>query len=212
MLTDPLSYPEPFSLGGHLAMDFLNSIEKPHIPATECLRDGVGLVRWLHLIGAIGEHDAARLYAFDREELDHAAERARGLREWFRELLARQRAEGASKLPAAALWPLETLLAEGQWFFQVEDGVSQEGEVAQPVLAEKVRWTSAAQALQPIARAIADLLVREDLMRVKHCVGNGCSILFLDRTKANKRRWCSMALCGNRAKSATHRARATALS
>jgi predicted RNA-binding Zn ribbon-like protein len=187
----------------------LNSLEKPHLPATECLRDGVGLVRWLQLIGAIGEQDAARLYAMDRNELDHVAGRARHLREWLRGMLARQRESGAAFLPQAALQPLKTLLAEGDWFFDVEDGSTLDKESAHPLLLERVRWTSAAQALQPIARAIADLFVREDLTRVKHCAGNGCSILFIDRTKASKRRWCSMALCGNRAKSATHRARAS---
>ncbi|OON62172.1 hypothetical protein B0920_01385 [Massilia sp. KIM] len=207
MSTDLRPYPEPFLLGGHLAMDFLNSIEKPHIPATECLRDGEGLVRWLHLAGAIGAQDAERLRAFGSEALERTAERARGLREWFRDKLSRQRELGASALPATSLQPLREVLAEGEWYFELEENLQAGDGSHHPVVVEKVRWTSADQALQPVARAIAELLEREDLLRVKHCDGQDCSIIFIDRTKANKRRWCSMALCGNRAKIATHRAR-----
>ncbi|MET8178683.1 CGNR zinc finger domain-containing protein [Streptomyces sp. NPDC005336] len=34
-------------------------------------------------------------------------------------------------------------------------------------------------------------------------------MLYLDRTAARRRRWCSMRRCGNSAKAATHRKRAT---
>jgi predicted RNA-binding Zn ribbon-like protein len=46
-----------------------------------------------------------------------------------------------------------------------------------------------------------------DFRLIRECEGSVCSLLFLDRTKAHGRRWCSMALCGNRAKAAAHRAR-----
>jgi predicted RNA-binding Zn ribbon-like protein len=37
-----------------------------------------------------------------------------------------------------------------------------------------------------------------------------CRMLFLDRSRGRRRRWCSMAECGNRAKVAAHRERARA--
>jgi predicted RNA-binding Zn ribbon-like protein len=40
---------------------------------------------------------------------------------------------------------------------------------------------------------------------VRNC--EGCSIWFYDHTKAHRRRWCSMALCGNRSKARSHRQR-----
>jgi len=43
---------------------------------------------------------------------------------------------------------------------------------------------------------------------VKNCEGPTCTMLFLDTTKGHARRWCTMAVCGNRAKQASHRARA----
>lgn len=65
--------------------------------------------------------------------------------------------------------------------------------------------------LQPIAWSIARLLTEENLGLVRNCEGPTCTLLFLDRTKSHKRRWCSMAVFGNRAKAAAHRARAKAV-
>jgi len=42
---------------------------------------------------------------------------------------------------------------------------------------------------------------------VKACEGPVCTLLFADHTRGRARRWCSMALCGNRAKQAAHRHR-----
>ena len=43
--------------------------------------------------------------------------------------------------------------------------------------------------------------------RLKICDGPNCSWLFLDTSKAGRRRWCDMADCGNAAKSRRHYAR-----
>ena len=61
--------------------------------------------------------------------------------------------------------------------------------------------------LNPIAGAAADLICNQDFRLIRSCEGSACMLLFLDRTKAHARRWCSMAVCGNRAKAAAHRAR-----
>jgi predicted RNA-binding Zn ribbon-like protein len=37
--------------------------------------------------------------------------------------------------------------------------------------------------------------------RLRICKGPNCSWLFIDRSKAGRRRWCDMAVCGNAAKS-----------
>jgi predicted RNA-binding Zn ribbon-like protein len=67
--------------------------------------------------------------------------------------------------------------------------------------------TDAASLLEPVAVALADLLAAGPLDRVKQCEGDGCSLLFCDLTKSHRRRWCSMAVCGNRMKVAAFRAR-----
>jgi predicted RNA-binding Zn ribbon-like protein len=61
--------------------------------------------------------------------------------------------------------------------------------------------------LAPVAEAAALLLAREDPGRVRRCSAPGCGHWFLDTSKNQRRRWCSMAVCGNRAKVAAHHGR-----
>jgi len=68
------------------------------------------------------------------------------------------------------------------------------------------RWTLAGppqrpdDLLRPIAASAADLLVSDQLDRLKECSSQTCSWLFLDESRNHSRRWCDMADCGNRAK------------
>jgi predicted RNA-binding Zn ribbon-like protein len=70
--------------------------------------------------------------------------------------------------------------------------------------------TDAAQALSAVARDAIDLLSGPLLARVRRCEGRDCTILFLDTSRPGTRRWCSMEVCGNQAKSAALRARRAA--
>ena len=59
---------------------------------------------------------------------------------------------------------------------------------------------------QPAVLAAANLL---DLLetapdRVKHCENPDCMLWFFDTTRNGTRRWCSMAVCGNRMKARRH--------
>jgi predicted RNA-binding Zn ribbon-like protein len=53
-----------------------------------------------------------------------------------------------------------------------------------------------------VARAAGVLLASPELETVGSCPGNGCGWLFLD--PRGRRRWCTMAVCGNRAKARRH--------
>ena len=59
-----------------------------------------------------------------------------------------------------------------------------------------------------LAWAAAGLLASEDVRYVHACPGAECGWLFLDRR--GRRRWCDMAVCGNRAKVAAFHARRAA--
>ena len=54
--------------------------------------------------------------------------------------------------------------------------------------------------LWPVTRSALELLISDELKRVKQC--GRCDWLFLDRSRNQKRRWCSMDACGNRVKMA----------
>lgn len=66
--------------------------------------------------------------------------------------------------------------------------------------------------LGPVAEAVAQLLAEGDFTLVKQCEHPDCVLWFYDRTKAHKRRWCSMAVCGNRYKAAQFRKKNSAQS
>jgi predicted RNA-binding Zn ribbon-like protein len=74
----------------------------------------------------------------------------------------------------------------------------------------EVRWTwrpgagSSDLLLYPILTAATDLLTSASRGLVRQCADEGCGWLFLDRSNARKRRWCSMADCGNRNKAREH--------
>jgi predicted RNA-binding Zn ribbon-like protein len=73
------------------------------------------------------------------------------------------------------------------------------------------RWSDAStvadRILWPVARSAADLLTGDEVALLRECAGEGCSWLFLDRSRNHRRKWCSMSSCGNRAKARRHYAR-----
>jgi predicted RNA-binding Zn ribbon-like protein len=63
-----------------------------------------------------------------------------------------------------------------------------------------VRAAPVEAALGPIALAAVRLFTEGDFHRIRECGGHACGWLFYDRSKNNRRRWCEMEVCGNRAK------------
>ena len=72
---------------------------------------------------------------------------------------------------------------------------------------EHRHWTEDRQLLVPPVAARAELLAGGDGRLVRRCDGVDCARPFDDRTRAHRRRWCSMAPCGNRAEARNHRRR-----
>ena len=60
---------------------------------------------------------------------------------------------------------------------------------------ESLVWLLAA-----IARSGAELIAEGASQNLKRCANPECPILFYDDSRTRRRRWCSMALCGNRSK------------
>ena len=58
--------------------------------------------------------------------------------------------------------------------------------------------------LAPVLWSAGDLLTGGRLDRVRRCANPDCGWLFVDDSRAGKRRWCSMSSCGNRAKARRH--------
>lgn len=61
--------------------------------------------------------------------------------------------------------------------------------------------------LSTVARDAIDLVATGDPTRLRECAADDCALLFHDASRPGARRWCSMAACGNRHKTAQYRRR-----
>ena len=103
------------------------------------------------------------------------------------------------------LEPLNRLLGRDERFAQIVAGPTKGASVLE--LKALRRWRTPESLLLPIGEEIARFLCSGDLEHLKACEGSTCTLVFVDRTRGRARRWCSMAICGNRAKQAAHRDR-----
>jgi predicted RNA-binding Zn ribbon-like protein len=191
-----------------LGIDFLNSVATPVDVPVDWLDSGDGLLRWLtqaELVpaDALDEVQARAMPA----ELDKVAEQARALREWFRAFVRRHMGRPLAATALRELRPLSELLERDEMFRRISRRGTREGGGGGLELRTVRRWRSPASLLLPIGEALATLVCEEDFAAVKACEGTSCTLMFADHTRRRARRWCSMAVCGNRAKQAAHRDR-----
>jgi predicted RNA-binding Zn ribbon-like protein len=187
-------------------LDFLNSVATPVDEPVDWISDGEGLLAWLEQAGLVpsGAIEDVRVRSTPAE-LDEAAARARELREWFRGFVRKRKGRPLTARDVRALEPLNQLLERDEQHAEIVAGAP--GGVTPFELRANRRWQSAASLLMPIAEALARVVCEEDFTHVKACEGPGCTLMFADHTRGHVRRWCSMAICGNRAKVAAHRKR-----
>jgi predicted RNA-binding Zn ribbon-like protein len=211
--------PPPFFIADHLGLDFLNTIAVPVDTEVEWLTSGEDLLAWLEQAQLVPHHvlDSLRKSG-GRGELDAIAVQARALRDWFKRFVQKHMGKPLRASALRQLEPLNQLLARDAEFGQITvrgrlddqevDHGREEGAISGLAWRPQRRWHSPESLLFPIARSLADLICAEDFTYVKACEGPSCTLLFVDRTRAHGRRWCSMAVCGNRAKQAAYRERA----
>ncbi|KNB50762.1 CGNR zinc finger domain-containing protein [Streptomyces caatingaensis] len=75
------------------------------------------------------------------------------------------------------------------------------------VLGPDPRLPAARRALATLAAVWSELLVTGESTRLKRCAEHACAWVFWDVSKNRSRRWCSMRVCGNRAKARRFAAR-----
>ncbi len=139
-------------------------------------------------------------------ELDGVAAQARSLREWFRTFVKDRKGHKLAAKSLEELGPLTRLLERDERFSQIVAHSHGDG-VSGLELREARRWRSAESLLLPVGEALAKFVCDEDFTQVKACEGPACTLMFADHTRGHARRWCSMAICGNRAKQSAHRER-----
>lgn len=186
-------------VGDDPALHFLNSVATPAGETVDWLADGEAFAAWLRAVQPPGTADAASREELSPEALDRVAGQARELRECSRRAIERWSAGDPQAFGSLA--PLNAVLsADRTWRSLAVGGESVVWRTERE--RSDARWL-----LGPLAGAVGDLLVRGERARVRRCEGARCTLWFFDGSRPNRRRWCSMALCGNRAKVAAHRAR-----
>jgi hypothetical protein len=68
---------------------------------------------------------------------------------------------------------------------------------------------SAPTAVGFLAAAAAKVAIEQRIDRVKICPADNCRWAFYDTSRNRSRQWCSMKVCGNRAKARAHRQRSS---
>jgi predicted RNA-binding Zn ribbon-like protein len=197
--------PPAIFIGDAPGLDFLNSIATPADATIDWIETGEGYLNWLEQAHLAPEDVLADMKARTLPgELDKVASQARSLREWFRAFVIEHKGRPLMVKALAELEPLNRLLARDEIFSSIVP--ARAGPNPFELAAER-RWRSPEALLLPVGEALARLVCTEDFSHVKACEGPACTLLFADHTRGHARRWCSMAICGNRAKQAAHRDR-----
>jgi predicted RNA-binding Zn ribbon-like protein len=187
-------------------LDFLNSVATLTETPVDWLDDGEGLLNWLEQSQLVSAEVLASVRARAIPgELDRLAAQARSLREWFRTFVRAHKGRALKTADLAELEPLNELLRRDDGFSEITSANDDASGALQ--VRKSRRWSSPETLLLPIAESLAQLVCDEDFSFVKACEGPTCTMLFADHTRGHARRWCSMAMCGNRNKQAAHRRR-----
>jgi predicted RNA-binding Zn ribbon-like protein len=198
--------PPAVFIADSLGLDFLNSIATPVDTPVDWLDSGDGLLKWLAQAKLVPAHALDELKARAMPgELDNVADQARALREWFRGFVRKHMGRPLAPKALRELGPLNKLLERDEAFSQISRHHERDDDRFE--LRAMRRWRSPESLLLPIGEALARFVCEEDFANIKACEGHSCTLIFADHTRRRARRWCSMAICGNRAKQAAHRLR-----
>jgi predicted RNA-binding Zn ribbon-like protein len=182
-------------VGDNLAINFINTRRMVEGQLTDTLQSDSGVKAWLRRLevpvakGTLPFSDSALL---------------QGARELREIALAAVQDRTSGKKPS--------LVALNRFLADAPSHAALTTDDARNIRVIRVYGKETVEAfLAPVAEAVAELLADGDFDLVRQCEGNGCVMWFYDRTKGHRRRWCTSTGCGNRAKVAAFRARASQL-
>ena len=190
----------PFStgdlIGGDAALDFINTVTGRDQSPRDWLDSYMRLLEWAALVRLLPENILRALARRAKTQPKAAAAaltRAKVLRETLFALVTGIVSGSAPPKTTLALLRQHWIAGINAHELRFDDG---------HVVAE---LRNDAADFDLIASMIAYRMVEYVLPlpkdRLRICQGPNCSWLFIDSSKAGRRRWCDMAVCGNAAKS-----------
>ena len=183
-------------LGGRPCLDFVNTLDwRGTDHPVEILNAYQDLVAWSRHAGTISTKEA-RIISQRSKKRPSKQNKVLGKAIELREIIYRIFSSLSDDRPAAdkdlaAFNAFLSRTMKNSQIVRTKDGYhwDSRGEMT------KMGWI-----LNPLVRSAADLLVSDELNRVKKCGDPACGWLFLDTSRNKSRRWCDMSDCGNRAK------------
>ena len=186
-------------IAGHPALDLANTVDPQgptRGPTIDYLASYSDLVKWSRAAGLLDEKHERSLLSMEHENPARAAREFRRALE-LRDLIYRvfgklAQHERPNSADVAELGSLATLARSSQVLVREPEAFTW-------------RWRESVAFDLPVlalADSAAALLTQFDALgsRIRVCEGSPCGWLFIDSSKGGKRRWCSMDMCGNRAK------------
>jgi predicted RNA-binding Zn ribbon-like protein len=179
----------PTLLGGRLSIDFANFFSSSSYFSWE------PLLQFLLLAGIISPERSAQLLTLPQTDPGSAdgllrkAQRLRAsLRKAFtaivrKEPLSLDCVEPINEILRITEGHEELFPQQGKWQFEFVARV------------DSLEWLLAA-----VARSAAEIVAEGLQAHLRICSNPACGLFFYDSSRTGRRRWCSMALCGNRHK------------
>ena len=194
-------HPKFIFVGEHPAIDFANTLSNPHGQLEDLLRTWPDLVYWFSKAGLSKDPSLNLSVSRGVEALKSVSK----LRHAWKALLAQLIAGG--KVSDEFLESLNSLLEEDNFY----DTVQRHSKKGFQLVRSASRLHGEKLALAILAREIAGFLADANLNYLHRCANTAtCTLYFYDTTKNHRRRWCSVAVCGNRHKVAAFRKRQVA--
>jgi predicted RNA-binding Zn ribbon-like protein len=185
-------------LGNLPCLDLVNTEAMSEGEPVDMLAGFPDLVAWLGEAGVLAEGAArtARERWEGRSEATAAFRQALVLRASLRQMVGRlAEGKGATQEQVESI---NRVLAERSAYRQL---IRKGKGYTSTLVSER---ESAMHLLVPVAESAAWLLEQGDLALLRRCEDPRCILYFYDTTRNGRRRWCSMAGCGSRAKAAAY--------
>ena len=183
-------------LGGHAALDFVNTVDsRGEQWGPEFLNSYGDLVTWARRLDVIDDDEQRTLLSLaikSPSEADRELIRARELRETLHRIFLTEANDEAVSQKDLGLLNEVAKHAQEQRSLTIVD--------------ETIEWRhSPADDLDAVAIRVgwlaANLLTsRRDRRPIRACEGRNCGWLFLDHSRNGHRRWCSDRTCGSHAR------------
>jgi predicted RNA-binding Zn ribbon-like protein len=182
--------------GGNLVLDFANTLSKRRSEHKEEQLLGYSdLIRWAMQAGVISSTEANRIFRWAEKHSKQATkvlQNAINLRESVYQIFS---AIASHQEPNAP---------DMQILSQAMSSFSSKTELAWTSNKATWQWVDEEDNLEKIVwqvmQSCVDLLISDQLNRVRECEAGSCGWLFIDHSKNGSRRWCDMKVCGNREK------------